>query len=150
MEIESNALDFSEGEYVDFVVQKKADWNGRAVTLGYSDQSSEKTRHAFGSYQITKEEEIEKLKQSLPSKKQDPEKYYTQKARIEQLRYEIEIKKAGKEALKGHLSDAVGKYGSASSHQRKKARYEEKANQARLNSLSKAGKLPKGSDPATR
>ena len=89
---------------------ENSSWNGRKIS----------------SFERRREKELCKLKTARPLKKNDPQGYYTYRAREEQIRYELDLRNSGAEFLHGHFYDSLTLYGHALNHLKRRGEYEER------------------------
>ena len=63
-----------------------------------------------------REKEIKRLQRDMPDKKQDGQEYYTRKARIEQLKFEMRLRESEEDFARLHWFDASKHYSAAKNH----------------------------------
>ena len=78
-------------------------WHGRLIS---HESDSSRASYCLVSRR-RKEKEIKELKASMPDRHQAPRENYTTKARIEQLKYEIELKDIGEHIARFQWYDAA-------------------------------------------
>jgi hypothetical protein len=115
-------------------------WNGHSVESG--SNSSQGAQYCLVARVKEKEKEVKRLKETQPSKAQDPQGYFTYKARIEQLKYEIDLKKSGENFARLHWVDAAKQYSSAHNHLKRRTEAESDANKAYLQRIKNGEDAP--------
>ncbi len=81
----------------------------------------------LSSFVHRKLKELSKLSEQRPAKTFDPQTYYIFRAREEQIKFELDLRASGREALQGYFFDAIVLYGHALNHLKRRTEYEQKA-----------------------
>lgn len=83
-------------------------------------------QHKVSTFQKTRELELFKLRSVRPSKTINPQDYFNYRAREEQIKYELDLRRYCLCLLNGNLVDAVPHYGHALNHLKRRNAYEKK------------------------
>lgn len=96
-----------------FLEDEERFWKGHQISF---ESSFEKKRA----------KELCRLRCQRPSKRLDPQSYFTYRAREEQIKYELDFRQCGVELIRGNGFEFLVLYGHALNHLKRRGEYEQK------------------------